>query len=193
MKRILIALILVLSLVICLPSCKPEVNIEENPDFATYNEMLNKDFDNYTIDISITSANGDTVNEKYIVTTSDGMRSVTYRIERINQFTVNGDEITIPDGYVSVEEGTYDSNDSLAAKFNVPKFNFSYTCLSDSDVTIGNTYSTAVTSLEKFMGLTISATNGSVKLNFDDGAAKSIAVSYVTELENTVIITYTFN
>lgn len=215
MKRNLIAVILILSLVICLPACfsnEPQKTtdgtatssttssttstspkIEENPDFVTFNAMFDKEFTDYTIDITVTGYNGDEINEKYTVISKDGVRSVEYRIERLNEFTIDGDEIIAPEEYISVEEGIYDTEQSAADRFNVPTFNFSYAHLSESDVTIHNSYSTDITSLEHFMGLDVNASEASVKLTFSGETAKSIIVSYVTESDNTVTITYTFN
>ena len=198
MKRILIVMFLILSLVISLPACKkddviPTPQIEENPDFATYNAMFDKEFIDYTIEVSITGIEDDVTNEKYTVKTENGTRSVEYRIERLNQFIIEGDQITIPEGYVSVVEGVYDAEASASPKFDIPKFKFSYTCLGTSDITIPNSYSTSITSLEQFMGSTLNVTNASVKLSFNGNEATAISISYVTEAENTVVITYTFN
>ena len=191
MKRILIALFLVLSLIICLPSCGEK--IEENPDFAKYNEMFNKTFENYTIDVAVTSSIGLTRTEKYVVTTTDGVRSVSYKIEKLNEIDTSGDTIVLPEGYVSVTEGVYSAEQSANEGFNVPKFYFSYNCLDTREISTYNLYSTGVTSIEKFMGLNVSATNGSVKLIFNKDVVTAIAVSFITESANTVAITYTFN
>ncbi len=191
MKRILIALFLVLSLIICLPSCGEK--IEENPDFAKYNEMFNKTFENYTIDVAVTSSIGLTRTEKYVVTTTEGVRSVSYKIEKLNEIDTSGDTIVLPEGYVSVTEGVYSAEQSASEGFNVPKFYFSYNCLDTSEISTYNLYSTGVTSIEKFMGLNVSATNGSVKLIFNKDVVTAIAVSFITESANTVAITYTFN
>ena len=191
MKRILIALFLVLSLIICLPSCGEK--IEENPDFATYNELFNKTFENYTIDVSVTGINGDVLNEQYVVTTEDGVRSVAYSIERLNQFEIEGDLINVPGNYVSVTTGEYSTEESKSQGFDVPKFNFSYKCLNDKEVAFANSYSTGVTSVKDFMGLDVNATNGQVKLEYKGEKVISISVSFLTEAKSTVVITYTFN
>ena len=198
MKRFLLVMLLVLSLVICLPSCvndKPQQtpSIEENPDFATYNAMFDKDFSSYVISMSITSINDDVINETYRVNTVDGVRSVEYRIERLNQFVIDGELITAPDGYISVTEGVYDATESSAARFDVPDFNFSYACLGESEITVLNSYSNDILSLEQFMGLDVTATDASLNLSFQNNEVKSISISYVSAEESTVVITYTFN
>ena len=195
MKRILIVVLLLISIVICLPSCFDDntsntPTIEENVDFASYNSMFEKEFTDYTIEVSIIGANNEVINETYNVSLENGVRIVTYRVERLNQFTIEGDQISIPEGYISVEEGIYTEN---TERFNVPKFNFSYTCLGTSDVTLPVSYSTNITDLAKFMGSSIKVTDASVKLEFNGSSAQAISISYVTESENTVSIKYIFN
>ena len=195
MKRILIVVLLLISIVICLPSCFDDntnniPTIEENVDFASYNSMFEKEFTDYTIEVSIIGANNEVINETYNVSLENGVRVVTYRIERLNQFTIEGDQISIPEGYISIEEGTYTEN---TERFNVPKFNFSYTCLGTSDVTLPTSYSSSITNIASFMGSSLSVTDASVKLEFKGSSAQAISISYVTESENTVSIKYTFN
>ena len=152
--------------------------------------MFDKEFVNYTIEVSITGANNEVINEKYNVTLQNGVRVVTYYVERLNPFIIEGDQISIPEGYVTVEEGVYTEN---TERFNVPNFNFSYTCLSTSDITFPGSYSSDITNIAKFMGSSLNVTDASVKLEFDGDEATAINVSYVTEAGNTVEIKYTFN
>lgn len=192
MKKILVALTLVLIIITCLPACGQD-KIEENPNFATYNEMFNKRFSNYTIDISTASTNNDVINEKYIVSEENGIRSVSYSIERLNAFIVEGENITPPDGYKGVSTGVYDRTESASAKFRVPAFYFSYTCLGNKEIAFGGSYSTNITSLEKFMGLKVESSDASLNLSFTEESVTSIEISYVTEFNSTVTIKYTFN
>lgn len=210
MKRLLIVLLLTLSIIICLPACVDEEtnpttsvttnptptkpSIDENPNFATYNSMFNKDFTKYTIEISVTDEYNNVVNEKYdVIIVPSGYRKVTYRIEHLNQFIIDGDDIIIPDEYISVESGVYDVEQSNARKFDVPKFNFSYSCLSDSETAIQNFYHTKILSVKDFMGLDVVANNASVKLTFNGNDAESVIITYTSQNENKVVITYTFN
>ena len=72
MKRILIALFLVLSLVVCLPAC--DITVEENPEFAKFNQMFATDFENYTISMCTISASNSMINNEFVVTTENGER-----------------------------------------------------------------------------------------------------------------------
>lgn len=195
MKRILIALFLIFSLVICLPACDmigQDKPIEENPDFAKFNTMLDAKFENYTITVSTTSANNHKVNSKYVVSTVNGERSVAYTIETINSFVVDGDSITIPDEYNTTSTGVYDSVESANTKFDVPNFNFSYKCIKN-DVITHITFNADIISLNDFMGLNVKTTDAEFSLEYSKDALKSIEITYVTENDNTVVITYTFN
>ena len=193
MKRILIALFLILSLAICLPACTKGI-VEENPAFAQFNEMFANVFDDYTINVSTTSYNGDVLNDIYIVKTVDGITEVTYREETLNEFVIEGDMITIPDSYKTVTEGVYNSTTDAEAvqQYAIPKFNF-------SNKFIGNVYisdsmfSADITSLEGFMGLSINVTDATVIVTFSENTPASVIISYTTAAESSVIITYTFN
>ena len=133
------------------------------------------------------------LNEQYVVTTEDGVRSVTYSIERLNQFEIEGDLIDVPENYVSVTTGEYTPEESKSQGFDVPKFNFSYKYLNNKEVAFTNSYSTGITSVKDFMGLDVNSTNGQVKLEYKGEKVTSISVSFVTEADSTVVITYTFN
>lgn len=194
MKKIIVALFLILSLVICLPACNENQTVAENPKFEGFNAMFRQSFSNYVIEITTQSANDYSVSEKYTVTTDEnGERSVAYRIEQLNAFEIGENGVIIPNDYKSVSEGVYDSSKSANTRFNVPAFKFSYTCLSKSDVIIGNSYSTEITSLQKFMGVDIAVTNARVNLYYTGNTVKSIEISYVTDAGNNVVLTYTFN
>lgn len=190
MKRILLVFALILSLVICLPACGDK--IEENPEFARFNEMFQASFDNYIITVSSTSASGYQLNNLYMITTVDGVRSVSYTVETLNEFNVEGDLIEIPESYKSVEQGTYDAEISASSTFDVPHFNFSYKCIK-SDAITPKTFSADITSLAGFMGTSINATEAKFIVFYSDDVPSSIAISYVTEDDVTVLITYTFN
>lgn len=191
MKRFLIALILVLSLVICLPACN-DSTVEENPAFEGYNQMLSAQFDNYTINISTTTNDGQVITEQYVVSTTNGVRSVEYVIERFNSFIVDGDSITVPGEYKTTTVGVYTASDSESSKFDIPTFNFSYKYLTNNEFSSDYSYSTRIKSLKGFMGLEINAKNASVAFAFSLGKAEYIEVTYDTESANTVVVSYTF-
>lgn len=203
MKRILLSLLLIFSVVICLPSCN-DVTIEENPEFAKFNAMFEKEFENYTITVDTTSYNGDVLNDKYVVTTVDGNKSVKYRIETLNEFVVNGDVITAPESYKKVVEGTQnlsinfaplsDTSDITTKPYmncNVPQFNFSYACL-ENEIITPQSFKADITSLNGFMKLNVKGTDATVMVKFSGEAVNSIEITYLTEAQSTVVITYNF-
>ena len=191
MKRILLAIVLILSLVICLPSCG-EKEIPENPEFARFNEMFQASFENYVITVCSTSASGYQLNNEYIITTADGVRSVAYTVETLNEIVVDGDLMEIPESFKNIEQGIYDAEISASSSFDVPKFNFSYKCIK-SDIITPQSFSAQITSLAGFMGSDINATNAEFSISYSDNVPSSIEISYVTEENVTVIITYSFN
>ena len=192
MKRILIALFLVFSLVICLTGC-PE-KIEEHPEFAKFNEMFANGFENYTITVVTSSYNDDFLNDTYHVTTVDGVTYVTYKVEKLNEFIIEGDTITIPEGYKTVTEGVYNSNTDaeIVDSYKVPAFNFSYACIFNETIT-DSTFVATIHSLNGFMGLDLEVTDATVRVQFEGTTPTSVVISYYTAEENSVIITYTFN
>jgi hypothetical protein len=188
MKRIIIALLLVLTLVICLPSCN---QTGKNP-LDTVNTLAQNASGNYTIEIQIASLNGDKVTERYTVTEVDGTRSVSYRIEKINSFVIDGENITVPDDYMTVNEGVYSVEESASSEFDLPSFNFTTAALS-SVITEEGKISASLSSTEDFMGAKLVGTGFTVSVNYTETAITSIVISYVTSFNNNVTVTYTLN
>ena len=193
MKRILIALFLVLSIVICLSACNdPTPSIKENPEFAKFNEMFKADFQNYTITVSSTNFEGhNKVTETYVVSTVNGVRKVNYTIEELNLFIVDGDSIIIPDSYMKVTQGVYEGEDALNSKFNVPHFNFSYKYITN-DLITSSFFGAEITSLSGFMGLDNDGTGGAFKVSYSNGVAQEIEITYYDSAKNIITITYSF-
>ncbi len=205
MKRILLCLLLIFSMVIFLPSCKDNT-IEENPEFAKFNTMFDMAFSNYTITVDTTSKNGCVINDKYVIATVDGVKTVSYRVEVLNTFNLDDEAITVPDSYKSVYEGTCEADKLTPASaiipstsasasfmnFDVPKFKFSYNYI-DNDMIIPGKFMGKITSLDGFMGLNVEASESSFTLEYGVNAPISMQVTYVTNNGNTVVITYTFN
>ena len=205
MKRILFSLLLIFSMVICLPSCQDNT-VEENPEFAKFNEMFEASFENYTITVDTTSQNGQVINDEYVVTTVDGVKAVAYRVEVLNTFAFEGETITAPDNYKTVYEGTCEADkltptsgiipSSSAStsfmNFDVPKFKFSYKHI-DNEMIIPGRFMGKITSLNGFMGLNVEASEAEFALEYNASAPKSMQITYVTNNGNTVVITYEFN
>ena len=190
MKRILVALFLILSFVICLPSCT-EV-IEENPEFARFNEMFSTRFENYTITVSATNPDSLlTATETYVVNTVNGERTVAYRIETFNLFEIDGESITVPDNYIAVTEGVYVGEDAMNSKYDVPTFKFSNTCLTP-DIIKSDVLCAYITSLNTFMGLNVPATDAAVIVSVRNNVADYIQISYRDSANNYIHITYAF-
>lgn len=193
MKRIILVLFLILSLLICLTSCPEEIK-EENSQFAKFNEMFAKTYDNYTIAVFTLTFDGAYLDNNYNVTTVDGVTYVEYHVETLNEFVIEGDTISIPDGYKTVTKGVYNSisDAEIVDSYKVPQFNFSASCL--NSVKIGDTLLTAnVKSLADFMGLNVNCINATVQVEYQDDILYYIDIVYETESGNTVFMTYTFN
>ena len=186
------SIILVFSLVICLVSCN---NIEENPEFEKFSNMVMNHSDSYQITITTTSPSGLVLVNEYKISTINGNTKIEYKVETLNEFSFDGDKINIPSGYKTVSEGVIEKiqdSPELSMYYN-PTFNFSYTCI-DSDIITPISFSAKITSLEKFMGVNISdISNAKFSLSYSGNSVKSIEVSYLTSNENSVVITYTFN
>ena len=187
MKKIFIVITLLLSLTMCLQAC----NGKENPEFTKFNEMFEGSFENYKITISSTSTNGNTTNNEYMVTTLNGERRVSYKIETLNKFDVSGNTIEIPESYKTFEQGTYNQELSASSSFDIPKFDFSNEFLKNYGISTTG-FNAQITSLKDFMGLDVNTTNAKFKLDYSGNYPNSIEISYVTDEQVTVVLTYTF-
>lgn len=192
MKRFLIALLLIFSIVICLPSCQQPPVIEENPEFDRFNSMFAQGFENYTITVSTTSPNGQVVNKKYVITTVNGERSISYEIETLNPFVIIDGVLTAPKEYKTVESGTYNNDLATQGTFDVPKFTFSYRYI-ENDMIIPGRFIAKIIALDGFTGLDIKSSEAKFTLDFAENAPKSMQITYVSKSNNTVVVTYTFN
>ena len=187
MNKIYIALFLIFALLICLPAC--EQKIEENPEFEILESLCNNDYSSYSISIVIESSKG-TLTENYAVAVNEGDYTVNYRVERFSEFTANQDGISVPNNYITVNEGTLTGEE--AASYKLPTFKFSYSCL-ESEKIIGRTFKANITSLEKFMGKALDEQEASVVVEYTASSVKTIEITYTTQNNTSVQITYTFN
>lgn len=196
MKRIFIALFLVLSFVICLPSC---FNTQENADFEKFNEMLNIAFDNYQITVLTSSPNGYVLNNSYNIKSIDGVSKIEYHVETLNEFTLENGNNIIPNGYKTVSEGVCENAQNtpgLDLYYN-PHFKLSSDSISSYTVT-PELFSAQIASLSGFMGLDKGLDEGYVSsanlsISYSENRVNSLEITYVTHIGNTVVITYTFN
>ncbi len=187
MKRIILVFLVIFSLVIALPSCEFETETP-NSEFEWLNTLCNRNYSSYTIDVTVESENGETINEHYDVEIIDGVKYVTYKVERLSGFEINGGEIALPGEYIKVTEGSFTTEDD---QYALPTFNFSYKCLK-SDVVVANTLKAKITSLSQFMGVDMDVTDAKVLATYSSSSVESVAISYVTESGNTVTVTYTY-
>lgn len=191
MKKIIV-FALMLSIILCLPSCGNTYSKE----FDTLNRLSSDiEYVFYTIDIETTDENGLTVKEVYNVTNANGKIDATYRIERLNSFTVDGNNIYLPTDHINVTEGTL-SESAAGSGLALPKFNFSASSLSVTSAVNYGTYSylTAnITSMYGFMGLDFSgSSNHTLIVNYGANQINSLTISYTTDNGNAVYLTYVF-
>ena len=187
MKKIILILFVIFSLVIALPSCGNEN--ESHPEFDWLNSLCNRNYDSYTIDIVIESSNGDKIEELYDIDITDGVKNVSYKIERISTFETQDGEIVIPSDYINVTEGSFTTDNEN--EYALPSFDFSYNSL-QSDIIIANTLRAKIISLDKFIGIDMNATDAKVVAEYTAISVKNVAISFVTESGNTITVTYIF-
>ena len=109
MKRTILAVILIFALLICLPACTTTDSNQKVYDLLTGYAAINPD--SYRIEVTVTGPNGYKATTLYTVTTDNGVRTVATREEKLNGFIVDG-EITAPESYVTVTEGTLSPEES---------------------------------------------------------------------------------
>ncbi len=190
MKRIITALLLTFALILSLTSCP--LNQESNEDLIKLNELYALIDDNYVLVINVESEGGNKVTKEYTVSTENHMTSVHEKIEEINTFSVNEDDITVPDSYKTKTERDLTHEEIINGSFNAPDFKFSSTNLSSVATVTGALYAN-VASTEGLMGITLNASNVKLIVKYTDAAIQTISVNYTTSQNDKVTITYTFN
>lgn len=200
MKRIIIAILLICILITSLVACNGETTTKapanepptENSKLVKLNELAEKLDGDFVIDVKVSSSTGHIISEKHTITIDGGKRNVTSRIERINEFIVEGDVITVPDEYSTVTEKALSDEEIAQGNFEIPAFSFKSSNL--SSVVSTKTQTTAkVNSIKSFLGISIIGSDAKITVNHTDSAISSIEISYVTPQSNNVTITYTFN
>ncbi len=193
MKRIIISLILVFSFIICLPACSLlSGNAEIYEKFNNFSSNVNK----YTIEIQVTSPNGNMVNETYQVIVEGTTRTVNYLIEKINTITVDGNNITVPEDYIDVTEGTAQETVGSQDAYALPTFKFSDLALKNFErdtTSFPYKFSADVISTKSFMGVDLDANDITLTGAYLVTNFSYITLSYTTENGNTVTVTYTYN
>lgn len=193
MKRTFFAIILVFALLICLPACTTTDSNQKVYDLLTGYAAVR--LDSYCIEVTVTGPNGYKATTLYTVTTDNGVRTVATREEKLNGFIVDG-EITAPESYVTVTEGTLSPEESAKEAYALPRFRFSADSLKDFSVdskTYPYTFTAEITSEERFMARSIYGTNFTLSGVYVAGGLSRVSVSYVTENGNTVTVSYLYN
>lgn len=188
--KIIIAL-LTLTCLLCLTACP----VQTDADLDKLAELMQSMSTNYTLKITTTANNGLSITEEYLATETNGTRSVDYWIERLNGFTVDGDTVTAPDEYRTVDEGTLTGDAASSPSFDIPSLDLSTKSLSNVAVaeTMPLRLTASITSLETFTGKALSGTNATLEVTYTDTSINSIAISYTTTAGNTCTVEYIFN
>ncbi len=188
MKKIIVSLLLICSMLICLPSC--ENNTEADKTLKKLNTLAAKPSTEYSISIEVQNASGDKIVEQYDISFSYGRRMVDYRIERLNSFTVNSEEIIAPDGYKTVTTGSYDRETSAEARFDLPTFNFSDEALKDYKA-IDGVFTAKILDSVAFFGKDLDCNDATLTVSYTENKINTVSISYKAESGNVTTITYT--
>ncbi len=191
MKRTIIALILAFTILLCLPACTPSAGQDIYAQLNGFKNTASK----YTISICVTSPSGNRVNETYSVTVAGTAQTVDYRIEEINTITVDGDNITVPESYVTVTEGTLHATADSQSPYSIPAFQFSDTTLKNFKADSSGyprSFSADVVNAKDFMGRELNGNDIKISGSFREGSFTEVIISYKTADGNTVTVTYSF-
>ena len=205
MKKILTAIILILVIALSFTSCDKIKEEASNPTFDLLNELVKAEFANYSIDVSLTDKNSHTLNESYtVVTDESGLKTITYTVERLNKFTLNG-SVTAPNSYKSELSGTavvdgenlikQDGDDVGIdfAEIKLPSFNFTGDALENAMVVNDDTLMADVTNQEQFLGFTLTNEAVQIMVEFSETAISYVTLTFVTSNGNDATVVYSFN
>lgn len=187
MKRIISILAILSIALLCFASCNG--NTTKDPTLIMLNEMVTEADNNYTLNVTIESANGATTHHTYVVTETNGVMSVHQKIETLNKFTSNNGSISAPSSYSAVEEKDLKPSEIIKGNYELPKFGFYDNSIGDY-FGIGTKIEGNVKSLKALMGLDIQATDAKVKVAYSYTAISSITVTYVSESGSNVTLEY---
>lgn len=186
----ILSVMLIFTCLFCLTACP--VN---NEDLDKLAELLANASANYTLKVSTSSEGGFSSSEEYTVSETDGARTVSYKIEKLNGFTVDGDTVTAPEEYRTVSEGTLTGSDAASPRFDLPSFDFSTSSL--KNVQVAEVFplqlSAEISSLESFTGKALSGTGATLSVTYTESAITHITISYTTESGNSCVVEYIFN
>lgn len=190
MKKYTKILAVVLLTLLTFTSCFLTPAVEEPEEFKVLNSLCESLTSNYTLEITVSHA----VTETYTVSEVEGVLNVDCRIEKINQFVIENGEIKVPDEYKTVTEKTLSQDEIMCGLFEVPDFRFSSEYMygiSVSDTDSSTQY--VLENPEKFFGRSIDASSILVCVDYTESAVNFISLSYTTDSEEEVTVTYKFN
>ena len=206
MKKILTATILILVIALSFTSCNKVKEELDNPVFNQLNELVKAECKSYSIDVSLTNKDAHTLNERYdVVTGENGQKTVTYTVERLNEFSVNGGNITAPSSYKTELTGTaiidgenlikHDGDDVGIdfAEIKLPSFNFTGDALENAMVVNDDTLMADVTNQEAFLGFVLTGEPMQLEVQFSEETISTVTLTFKTSTGNDAVVVYTFN
>ena len=205
MKRILTSILLILVIALSLTSCDLIKDKLGDPVFNQLNELIKAEHNDYTISISLKDKNSHTLNETYVATTAEnGNTTITYTVERLNKFNVNGSNVTIPGSYKKVLTGYAVINgenlfeqegDDIGVDFlkvTIPAFNFNDKAIENAIVADGK-LTADVIDQTKFFGYELTTEPMQVEVEFNEEAISEITLTFKTAEGSDAVVVYTFN
>lgn len=205
MKRILTSILLILVIALSLTSCDLIKDKLGDPVFNQLNELIKAEHNDYTISISLKDKNSHTLNETYVATTAEnGNTTITYTVERLNKFNVNGNNVTIPNSYKKVltgyavingenlfeQEGDNIGIDFLKVK--IPAFNFNDKAIENAIVADGKLTADVIDQTE-FFGYELTTEPMQAEVEFNEEAIGEITLTFKTAEGSDAVVVYTFN
>lgn len=193
MKKTLISILCILALVLSLSACTLPTN-DELP--RTLSDYAAQQYDSYTVQIVTESPNGGKTTETYEVTVANGIRTANCCREQINPFIIEGNVITPPEEYMTVQEYTVSVGIGETTAFGLPGFRFTEDAVSNltcNTEVFPYTFKCNVISTEKFMQDSIDFKTMTVEGEYVVGSLYHIQLRYTTTDNHTVTVTYTYN
>lgn len=201
-KLLTIYLIVVITLaVVCCASCNTDNHAET---LKVINSQMRKDYK--TVDLTVsTETDGITLAAVYKFEQKDSLTEITYAIDRLNSFEVNGDEVTAPSAYINRVTGraTFDGSKITSIDgddveenvlLNVVDRNIMFRVSYFSNVTASKVaFSAKVTNPKGFMqNEEFDGTNMTVKVVHTETALTSLTINYETANGAKVTLKYDF-
>ena len=187
MKRIISILAILFVALLCFASCDGKTT--KDPTLIELNDLMALEDNNYTLNVTVESANGAATHHTYVVKETNGVMSVHQKIETLNKFTVENGSASTPSSYSTVEQKDLKPYEIMNGNYELPEFGFYDNSIGDY-FGIGTKIEGDIKSLKAFMGLDIKASDAKVKVVYNYVAISSITVTYVSESGSHVTLEY---